>query len=167
MRHQMSERHVMTPTNNDSLHHSKSVPNLLNKDEGSAHNNSSSPGSNTSGGETSFSYLDPDKRMRVTDNTLKLIQKQALLEYYERNSSKQTTGSKAANGRELDSGFYSPIEGKNNNNKAARMMPNGDPDEILPAPNSDQVGNIPREHESPPVMCVTSHPRFGGREAKI
>ena len=32
----------------------------------------------------SYIYLDPDKKMKVTDNTLKLIQKQAVLDYYER-----------------------------------------------------------------------------------
>ena len=36
--------------------------------------------------EHNFSYLDPDKRLRVSDNTLKLIQKQALLDYYQRHN---------------------------------------------------------------------------------
>jgi hypothetical protein len=74
---------------------------------------------------TSFSYLDPDKRLRVSDNTLKLIQKQALLDYYERHStttSTTVTKTKASGinsnnnaNQQLfeqhpDSGFYSPTE---------------------------------------------------------
>ena len=49
-----------------------------------------------------YSYLDPDKRLRVSDNTLKLIQKQALLDYYQRHKVKIEN---CGNG---DSGFYSP-----------------------------------------------------------
>ena len=41
--------------------------------------------------EHNFSYLDPDKRLRVSDNTLKLIQKQALLDYYQRHSQSSLT----------------------------------------------------------------------------
>ena len=81
--------------------HSKSVPNL--KEE-------------TPVKEENFAYLDPDKRLRVTDNTLKLIQKQVLLDYYERlNSSSggSKKGTKDANSRsDPDSGFYSPTETK-------------------------------------------------------
>ena len=43
--------------------------------------------------EHNFSYLDPDKRLRVSDNTLKLIQKQALLDYYQRHNHNEQRGS--------------------------------------------------------------------------
>lgn len=56
-----------------------------------------------------FGYLDPDKRLRVSDNTLKLIQKQALLDYYQRHS-KTSTGSGVVKMENSDSGFYSPTE---------------------------------------------------------
>ena len=42
--------------------------------------------------EHNFSYLDPDKRLRVSDNTLKLIQKQALLDYYQRHNHNEQRG---------------------------------------------------------------------------
>ena len=80
----------------------------------------------TPAAEKSFSFLDPDKRMRVTDNTLKLIQKQALLDYYERHSATPGAGGSgggrrksaaapatpapAAAAEHPDSGFYSPTE---------------------------------------------------------
>ena len=65
--------------------------------------------------DNSFSYLDPDKRLRVSDNTLKLIQKQALLDYYQRHSTtnnKVNNNNHNKNSSELaaDSGFYSPTE---------------------------------------------------------
>ena len=109
MRHQMSERSMMAATPESLLHHSKSVPNLIPADE------PPSPEENPSG-EASFSFLDPDKRMRVTDGTLKLIQKQALLDYYARHSTTSSGGggrrkSAAPAGSEHpDSGFYSPTE---------------------------------------------------------
>ena len=57
---------------------SKSVPNLAaeEKREAALEQESYQP--------PSYIYLDPDKKMKVTDNTLKLIQKQAVLDYYER-----------------------------------------------------------------------------------
>ena len=55
--------------------------------------------------EQNYSFLDPDKRLRVSDNTLKLIQKQALLDYYERNAKVKNSKQPA---EEPDSGFYSP-----------------------------------------------------------
>ena len=57
---------------------SKSVPNLVADDkiEVETQEESYQP--------PSYIYLDPDKKMKVTDNTLKLIQKQAVLDYYER-----------------------------------------------------------------------------------
>ena len=63
-------------------------------------------------GDANFSYLDPDKRLRVSDNTLKLIQKQALLDYYQRHSKVPSTGSGCSVKSEnnTDSGFYSPTE---------------------------------------------------------
>ena len=51
---------------------SKSVPNLAAEEKLESYQ------------PPSYIYLDPDKKMKVTDNTLKLIQKQAVLDYYER-----------------------------------------------------------------------------------
>ena len=65
---------------------SKSVPNLAQQ---KATPKSESPTSPTPQAEK-YTFLDPDKRMKVADPTLKAIQKQALLSYYERH--------KAANG---------------------------------------------------------------------
>ena len=78
----------------------KSVPNL--QDSGME-----SP--ITSESPENYSYLDPDKRLRVSDNTLKLIQKQALLDYYER---LKPVSSPSGSDRRIDpdSGFYSPTE---------------------------------------------------------
>lgn len=57
-----------------------------------------------------FSYLDPDKRLRVSDNTLKLIQKQALLDYYERrHCGTMVVTSADVESTLADSGFYSPV----------------------------------------------------------
>jgi hypothetical protein len=42
-----------------------------------------------------YTYLDPDKRMRVADPTLKAIQKQALLSYYERHAGRSSNASKS------------------------------------------------------------------------
>ena len=75
----------------------KSVPNLSDEAESEAEN---------------YSFLDPDKRLRVSDNTLKLIQKQALLDYYERNQKvKKSSSSSTVAVEEPDSGFYSPTGG--------------------------------------------------------
>ena len=75
----------------------KSVPNLTDETEAEAEN---------------YSFLDPDKRLRVSDNTLKLIQKQALLDYYERNQKvKKANSSSSSAVEEPDSGFYSPTGG--------------------------------------------------------
>ena len=38
----------------------------------------------------SYTYLDPEKKLKVTDNTLKLIQKQAVLDYYTRQKKSST-----------------------------------------------------------------------------
>ena len=54
--------------------------------------------------DDSFSFLDPDKRMKVPDDTLKKIQKQALLDYFER----QSKGGAGNGANDHDSGFYSP-----------------------------------------------------------
>ena len=115
MRHQMSEKALSNDANKSSIHHSKSVPNLKEEEPASPEDQ-----------QQSFSYLDPEKRLRVTDNTLKLIQKQALLDYYERHSSTSSNGTMlrrhsafqrpvtaanwAGNKPEMDSGFYSPTE---------------------------------------------------------
>ena len=40
--------------------------------------------------QTRYTYLDPDKRHRVSDPTLKAIQKKALLSFYERHQSANT-----------------------------------------------------------------------------
>ena len=120
MRHQMSERAVNPDSNNQengenlsNLPHSKSVPNLTNNNSNSG-TGEDAPGT-PSADETSFSYLDPDKRLRVTDNTLKLIQKQALLDYYERHNASGNPVKRSpsqSRQKEPDSGFYSPISGE-------------------------------------------------------
>jgi hypothetical protein len=122
MRHQMSERTMVrskfaadTPDAVAALHHSKSVPNLIGPNDELGQEELETY---ATGGEQSFSFLDPDKRLRVTDNTLKLIQKQALLDYYERRSAtssnrrKSTASSGGSQGKPEppDSGFYSPTE---------------------------------------------------------
>ena len=61
---------------------SKSVPNLLSEEETSeSMMETESP---------SYTYLDPEKKLKVTDNTLKLIQKQAVLDYYTRQKKSST-----------------------------------------------------------------------------
>ncbi len=108
------------------MNHSKSVPNLQDQQPSEA-----AKASPTENAETSFAYLDPEKRLRVSDNTLKLIQKQALLDYYERHSSstllrKSSSATNSSDNSsktletsailqvhaEPDSGFYSPTEGR-------------------------------------------------------
>lgn len=49
-----------------------------------------------SGSLTSYSYLDPDKKHKVADMTLKAIQKKALLSYYERHKGKCANTSSAS-----------------------------------------------------------------------
>merc|ERR1712223_640116 len=95
--------------------------------------------------ENTFSYLDPEKRLKVSDNTLKLIQKQALRDYYERHntlSKKSSASQNSSNAKnnelnecharsslqnnpaetsnssstDLDSGFYSPTENSKHQN---------------------------------------------------
>lgn len=79
-------------TNQDDFHLSKSVPNLLSENEDGQQkdpnitvdtglDNSAAP---------SYTYLDPEKKLKVTDNTLKLIQKQAVLDYYTRQKKSST-----------------------------------------------------------------------------
>ena len=51
--------------------------------------------------EHNFSYLDPDKRLRVSDNTLKLIQKQALLDYYQRHNHNEQRGGTGNNNNQV------------------------------------------------------------------
>ena len=104
----------------------KSVPNL--QDSGGA--NASGMDENPENPEN-YSFLDPDKRLRVSDNTLKLIQKQALLDYYERHKPSTCSANGAASmilecsgsasridpadsgaggWIDPDSGFYSPTD---------------------------------------------------------
>ena len=45
--------------------------------------------------QTRYTYLDPDKRHRVSDPTLKAIQKKALLSFYERHHSTVTARAQA------------------------------------------------------------------------
>ena len=61
---------------------SKSVPNLLSEEESSE--------SMMETETPSYTYLDPEKKLKVTDNTLKLIQKQAVLDYYTRQKKSST-----------------------------------------------------------------------------
>lgn len=79
-----------TPSEDD-FHLSKSVPNLLSENEvqfGQKDENDSACVVDTS--EPSYTYLDPEKKLKVTDNTLKLIQKQAVLDYYTRQKKSST-----------------------------------------------------------------------------
>ena len=151
LRHQMSEKFNSHVEEHDSIQHSKSVPNLLGS------NNSLD---NVSGNEDnqcdnqechqSFSYLDPEKKLRVSDNTLKLIQKQALLDYYERQSGsvkrsqvfgKSQSGktNNSCNGDVLDSGFYSPTECKSDN---IAFSVSGNPDHVGQMTNGNQDKEI-------------------------
>ena len=73
----------------DEFHLSKSVPNLLSDstEQAAQADRQKEPGpaeTEQEGQEPSFTYLDPEKKLKVTDNTLKLIQKQAVLDYYTR-----------------------------------------------------------------------------------
>ncbi len=95
---------------------SKSVPNLRNRgfilerlDHNEEQEEAEEARDERDQQQQSFTYLDPDKRLRVTDNTLKLIQKQALLEYYERHHQKKKKTS-CPESRLVDSGFYSPTD---------------------------------------------------------
>ena len=77
----------------DDFHLSKSVPNLLSENDvqygqkDCSVTDGAQPGVDT---EPSFTYLDPEKKLKVTDNTLKLIQKQAVLDYYTRQKKSST-----------------------------------------------------------------------------
>ena len=77
-----------TPGVEDEFHLSKSVPNLLSENTAETPDRQKEPGPETEPAldsqEPSFTYLDPEKKLKVTDNTLKLIQKQAVLDYYTR-----------------------------------------------------------------------------------
>lgn len=113
MKSQVSEKILRSKSSNssqDPISHSKSVPNLVNQNDNGnpADESTTSCSPEDTNHQASFSYLDPDKRLRVTDNTLKLIQKQALLDYYERHNSSMGKSKKEA----MDSGFYSPTENK-------------------------------------------------------
>ena len=78
----------------DEFHLSKSVPNLLSDSTEASGAQAQADRQKETGPETeqalldsqepSFTYLDPEKKLKVTDNTLKLIQKQAVLDYYTR-----------------------------------------------------------------------------------
>ena len=82
---------------------SKSVPNLA---DGTDDNK---PVSSYSNEDANYSFLDPEKKHKVPDNTLKKIQKQALLDYFERhNNSNTNNNGKVSN--DHDSGFYSPTQ---------------------------------------------------------
>lgn len=77
---------------------SRSVPNLAppppqrSVSIDSALTASSVGGTDSSGQQQpKYTFLDPDKRMKVADPTLKAIQKQALLSYYERHAGKSST----------------------------------------------------------------------------
>ena len=75
--------------NETDLSLSKSVPNLLSEEE-LAEGGQESERCQVSAAETSYTYLDPEKKLKVTDNTLKLIQKQAVLDYYTRQKKSST-----------------------------------------------------------------------------
>lgn len=66
---------------------SKSVPNLAQRPAAKSQQSPASPASPASPTPREperYTFLDPDKRMKVADPTLKAIQKQALMSYYER-----------------------------------------------------------------------------------
>ena len=86
----------------DEFHISKSVPNLLqseNEAQTGHREGSDGDGAALDTGEPSFTYLDPEKKLKVTDNTLKLIQKQAVLDYYTRQKKSSSDLTKEARGR--------------------------------------------------------------------
>ncbi|CAL8081835.1 unnamed protein product [Orchesella dallaii] len=67
--------------------------------------NSSSSGSSSG---LSYSYLDPDKKHKVADMTLKAIQKKALLSYYERHKGKCANNSSSSSVSSSDSNSGTP-----------------------------------------------------------
>ena len=74
---------------------SRSVPNLAARESPqrpSTQLTESSATSTDPQASSRFTFLDPDKRMRVADPTLKAIQKQALLSYYERHAGRSSNG---------------------------------------------------------------------------
>merc|ERR1719445_2785896 len=83
-----------TPGVEDEFHISKSVPNLLSENTAETPDRQKEPGPETEPAldtqEPSYTYLDPEKKLKVTDNTLKLIQKQAVLDYYTRQKKSST-----------------------------------------------------------------------------
>ena len=85
---QVNGTRTRTPGVEDEFHLSKSVPNLLSENtaetSGQADRQKAEPETELDSQEPSFTYLDPEKKLKVTDNTLKLIQKQAVLDYYTR-----------------------------------------------------------------------------------
>ena len=133
-RKQASKGHVGV---DEMLPHSKSVPNLSTEKQNEGGVNQDE---NSAPVENSFSYLDPEKRLKVSDNTLKLIQKQALRDYYERHNTLNKRSANAKNNElnecknsalsslqnpaetsnssstDLDSGFYSPTENSKHQN---------------------------------------------------
>ncbi|XP_057379868.1 uncharacterized protein LOC130702235 isoform X2 [Daphnia carinata] len=82
-----------------------------------------------------FTYLDPDKRMRVADPTLKAIQKQALLSYYERHAGRSSNASKSppppALPRTMASASVSPTHPAKNDVQPAGSVNN--------SPNSSEL----------------------------
>ena len=90
-RKQASKGHAAS---DDILQHSKSVPNLSTEKQNEGALNQDEIGSPI---ENTFSYLDPEKRLKVSDNTLKLIQKQALRDYYERHNTLSKKSSASQN----------------------------------------------------------------------
>ena len=117
----------------DEFHLSKSVPNLLSDSTEAAGAQAQADRQKETGPETeqalldsqepSFTYLDPEKKLKVTDNTLKLIQKQAVLDYYTRQKKSSLDLTKEAkkvahNRSGEDSSETGATEGRNSSNSS-------------------------------------------------
>lgn len=88
--HSLWNGFTQDPSNSTSGegNNNKSAP-TINR-SASLENNSTSLPPMGNGPGISYSYLDPDKKHRVADMTLKAIQKKALLSYYERHTGKSS-----------------------------------------------------------------------------
>ena len=118
-----SAARTKTPGDEDEFLLSKSVPNLLSENEAELAQcgQKEETGGALDSQEPSFTYLDPEKKLKVTDNTLKLIQKQAVLDYYTRQkkSSLDLTkeAKKVTHNRSEDSG-ETRAESRDSNNSS-------------------------------------------------
>ncbi|RXG67428.1 hypothetical protein Avbf_07187 [Armadillidium vulgare] len=91
-----------------SFHHSR-IPKRRDSEESVLSSDSFGESEKTSF-STSYTYLDPEKRCKVSDATLKNIQKQALLSFYERRTGKCYNGASPSSSSSSSS-VASPISG--------------------------------------------------------